>query len=78
MRESQEFQSLKEQSQFAQEVPYVRFVPAVPGIADVEVGSFDQAVNEAILLKTEPKAALDDAASKANQLLEQNQQKYQA
>jgi multiple sugar transport system substrate-binding protein len=77
VRESQEFKSLKEQSQFAKEVAYVHFVPPVPGIADVQVGSFDIAVNEAILLKKEPKAALDEAASKANQLLEENRQKYQ-
>jgi hypothetical protein len=30
------------------------------------------------LLKTEPKAALDAAASRADQLLEENRQKYQA
>jgi multiple sugar transport system substrate-binding protein len=78
VRESQEFQSLEEQSQFAKEVPYVHFVPPVPGIADVQLGSFDQAVNEAVLLKKEPKQALDEAASRANQLLEENRQKYQA
>jgi len=78
VRESQEFEGLEEQSQFAQEVPYVHFVPPVPGIADVQLGSFDQAVNEAILLKKEPKQALDEAASRANQLLEENRQKYQA
>jgi multiple sugar transport system substrate-binding protein len=50
----------------------------VPGIGDVQVGSFDLAVNEAVLLKKEPKTALDDAAERANQLLEENRQKYQA
>jgi multiple sugar transport system substrate-binding protein len=78
VRESQEFQSLEEQSQFAKQVPYVHFVPPVPGIGDVQPTTFDVAVNEAVLLKTEPKAALDDAASRANQLLEENRQKYQA
>jgi multiple sugar transport system substrate-binding protein len=78
VRESQEFQSLEEQSTLAEQVDYVHFVPPVPGIGDVQVGSFDQAVNEAVLLKKEPKAALDDAASRANQLLEENRQKYQA
>jgi multiple sugar transport system substrate-binding protein len=78
VRESQEFQTLEEQSQFAKQVPYVHFVPPVPGIGDVQPTTFDVAVNEAVLLKTEPKAALDDAASRANQLLEENRQKYQA
>jgi len=31
-----------------------------------------------VLLKTEPKAALDAAAERADQLLEENRQKYQA
>ncbi len=78
VRESQEFQSLKWQPEFAKEVPYIHFVPPVPGIADVEVASFDQAVNEAVLLKKDPKPALDEAAQRADQLLEENRQKYQA
>ncbi len=78
VRESQEFQNLEEQSTLAQQVPYVHFVPAVPGIADVQPTTFDRAVNEAVLLKTEPKPALDAAAERANQLLEENRQKYQA
>ncbi len=78
VRESQEFQSLEEQSTLAQQVDYVHFVPPVPGIADVQLGSFDQAVNQAILLKQEPKPALDDAASRANPLLEETRQHYQA
>ena len=78
VRESQAFQSLEEQSQLAQQVPYVHFVPSVPGIADVQTTTFEQAVNEAVLLKKEPKAALDEAASRADQLLEENRQKYQA
>jgi multiple sugar transport system substrate-binding protein len=56
----------------------MNFVPPVPGIADVQTTTFEQAVNEAVLLKKEPKPALDDAAARANQLLEENRQKYQA
>ncbi len=78
VRESSGFQNLEEQSALAQQVDYVHFVPAVPGIADVQVGSFDIAVNEAILLRKEPKAALDEAAGKADQILEENSKKYQA
>jgi len=78
VRESQEFQSLQEQSELAKQVDYVHFVPPEPGIADVQLGSFDQAVNEAVLLRKEPKAALDEAAGKADQLLQENREKYQA
>jgi len=78
VRESQEFQSLQEQSELAKQIEYVHFVPPEPGIADVQLGSFDQAVNEAVLLRKEPKAALDEAAGKADQLLQENREKYQA
>jgi multiple sugar transport system substrate-binding protein len=44
----------------------------------VQVGSFDLAVNEAVLLRKEPKAALDEAVGKADQLLQENREKYQA
>lgn len=78
VRESQEFQSLEEQSEFAEELDYVNFVPPVPGIGDVQPTTFDQAVNEAVLLRKEPKTALDEAASRADDILEENRQKYQA
>ena len=78
VRESQEFQNLEKQAALAEQVDYVHFVPPVPGIGDVQVGSFDIAVNEAVLLKKEPKAALDEAAEKADQLLAENREKYQA
>jgi multiple sugar transport system substrate-binding protein len=77
-RESSTFQSLELQSKIAQELPYVHFPPSVPGIADVQLEALDPATNEAVLLKKEPEAALDEAASQANQLLEENRQKYQA
>jgi multiple sugar transport system substrate-binding protein len=77
-RESQAFRSLELQSNLAQQLPYVHFPPPVPGIADVQIEALDPAVQEALLLKKEPKAALDESASQANQLLEENRQKYQA
>lgn len=78
VRESSEFKNLEEQSIVAEEIDYVHFVPAVPGIGDVQPTTFDQAVNESVLLKKEPKAALDEAAARADKLLEENRQKYQA
>ena len=78
VRESQEFQQIEPQAQLAEYIPNLHFVPPVPGIGDVQPESFDQAVNEAVLLRQEPQAALDAAAERANQLLEQNREKYQA
>jgi multiple sugar transport system substrate-binding protein len=77
-RESAAFQSLELQNKIAQQLPYVHFPPPVPGIADVQIQALDPAVNEVLLLKKEPKAALDEAASQADQLLKENRQKYQA
>jgi multiple sugar transport system substrate-binding protein len=78
VRESQEFKSLKYQPTFAKQLPYVHFLPSVPGIGDVRIETLDPAINEAVLLKKEPEAALDEAAKQADQILEENQQKYQA
>jgi multiple sugar transport system substrate-binding protein len=78
VRESQEFESLQWQPVFAEEIPYVQFTPPEPGIADVYIGSLEPAINEAVLLKKEPEAALDEAAKTADQLLKENKQKYQA
>ena len=78
VRDSEEFKKLPEQSEFAKELDYVTFVPPVPGIGDVQPTTFEQAVNEAVLMRKEPKAALDEAASRADQLLEENRQKYQS
>ncbi len=78
VRESQAFKNLEEQSTLAKQLPYVHFTPTVPGIADVAPTTWHTAVNEAVLGKTEPQAGLDAAAKRANQLLEENRQKYQA
>jgi len=78
VRESSMFQDLKFQSILAEQLPYVRFPPSVPGIGDVQINALDPAVNEALLLKKDPKTALDESAGQAGQLLKENRQKYQA
>ena len=77
VRESQEFEDLPEQATVAQEVPYVHFRPPVPGIGDIQPETYDQAVNEAVLRQSDPQTALDEAAERADQLLEENRQKYE-
>jgi multiple sugar transport system substrate-binding protein len=77
VRESEEFQNLEEQATFAEQVPYLHFAPPVPGIGDVQAEALDTAVNEAILLTKEPAEALNDAANRANQLLEENRQRFE-
>lgn len=78
VRESAEFKDLKVQSTLAEQLPNVVFPPSVPGIGDVTAPTYETAVNEVILGKKPVKAALDEAAKKADAMLKANQQKYQA
>jgi multiple sugar transport system substrate-binding protein len=76
VRESPEFTQLETQSVAAKELDFVRFPPAVPGIGEITTPTFELAVNKAVLGKQSPKAALDEAAKKANDLLAANRKKY--
>ena len=76
VRESKEFEGLEWQPEFAKELPYVHFGPSAPGVTEINENILYTAVNEAVLLNEEPKAALDTAVERANKLLQQNQQKY--
>jgi multiple sugar transport system substrate-binding protein len=76
VRDSAGFKALPEQSVFAEQVDYLHFPPALPGIGDA-LATIDRAVNEAVLLKQPPAKALDDAASRADKLLAENAKKYQ-
>ena len=77
VRESPEFAALTVQSTLADQLPNVVFPPTVPGIGDVTTPTYETAVNEVILGKKQPKAALDEAAKKADALLKANVAKYQ-
>ncbi len=77
IRESQGFKDLTEQAAIGTQIDNVHFAPAVAGIPDA-MTVIETAVNEAILLRKEPAQALNDAANKADQLLEQNRKKYGA
>ena len=78
VRDSQAFKkALPQEYELTKELPYIHFPPTVPGIFDVETASYDLAVQDAVLLETDPKPALDEAASKANDLLQENREKYQ-
>lgn len=78
VRESAEFGQLKVQSTLAEQLPNVVFPPSVPGIGDVTTPTYETAVNEIILGKKPAKAALDEAAKKADSMLDANRKKYQA
>jgi len=77
VRSSEAFQSLPEQTVFASQLPNVRFPPSALGVRQIQTETIDVAVNEAVLLQKEPKQALDEAARRANQLLEEYRGRYQ-
>src|SRR4029453_4725262 len=76
VRESPEFQQLEAQSIAAKELDFVKFPPSTPAIGDVTTPTFELAVNKAVVGKKDPKAALDAATQKANDLLAANRKKY--
>jgi multiple sugar transport system substrate-binding protein len=78
VRESTEFQELDYQSTLAEQLEYVQFPPAVPGIAGVIDPVMIEGYQSAILGNKEPQASLDEAAGQADQLLEENASQYGA
>jgi multiple sugar transport system substrate-binding protein len=60
---------------FLDELEYAHYETVSPGITNA-MAEVTTAVNEAVLGKKSPKEALDDAAKKATQLLEQNKAQY--
>ena len=75
VRDSAAFKKLKYQSTLAEQVDYVHYPPAVPGIGDAQA-EIDQLTQRALGLKQTPKAALDEGAKRANKILEDNRKKY--
>lgn len=72
---STDFTSIPGLKPFADEVPDVHFPPAVAGVGDAMTAMYD-AVNAAVLGKSDPASALHSAANKASQILAQNKKKY--
>lgn len=75
VREDPAFQELTEQAALAEQIDYLHFPPAVPGIGDA-MATVEAAINEAVLLQAEPAEALAEAAGRADRVLEENRQRY--
>ncbi|MDX2138680.1 MAG: ABC transporter substrate-binding protein [Chloroflexota bacterium] len=77
VRESDEFAALQPQSDIAAgSAEYVFFPPSVPGITDA-YAPLDEAISALMSGNaTDIQAELDNAAERANQILEQNRQTY--
>jgi multiple sugar transport system substrate-binding protein len=78
--------SAREEKEFTDSVQYgikdqidaLHFLPPVPGLGDVQPDTLEVAVQEGVLGKRPAEQALSDAASKATQLMKQNQEKFGA
>jgi multiple sugar transport system substrate-binding protein len=75
-RESKEFRKLEAQAALAEEVPYLRFAAAAPGLSDVRESTLDLAIAQAINGTKTVREALDESAARADQLLQLNRDKY--
>jgi multiple sugar transport system substrate-binding protein len=75
VRQEPGFAKLKDVNTLAQQLDYMHFAPALPGVGDA-MDTMDAAVNEAVLLKKPAKQALDDAAARADKILAENLKKY--
>ncbi len=72
---SPQFKAMTALNSFGADVQYVHFPPSVPGIGDA-LGQLYTGVNNAVLMKQDPAAALKSAATKANQIIQDNARKY--
>ncbi|MGW0550449.1 extracellular solute-binding protein [Streptomyces altiplanensis] len=60
----------------AEDVNAFRFLPALPGVGDVQAKALELAVQQAVLKKAGPARALRDGVATANKLLAENKKKY--
>ncbi|HYN28879.1 MAG TPA: extracellular solute-binding protein [Dermatophilaceae bacterium] len=58
-------------------IPWMRFLPAIPGVPDVQAQTLEIAVSDAVLGRQKPADALKGAASKADQLMQVNLRKFE-
>lgn len=75
IRESADFKALP-QAELAKSINDLHFLPAVPGIGDVQTATLQDAVNKAVLLQKPVKDALSSAAKAANKMLDENRKKF--
>ncbi len=64
------------QAPIAAQIDKLKFLPAIPGVGDVQAQTLEIAVAEATLGKADPAAALRDQAGKATKLMQANLKKF--
>jgi multiple sugar transport system substrate-binding protein len=64
------------QTPLARNVDVFRFLPALPGLGDVQTAALELAVQKAVLGQKSPAAALSEGVRIADKMLAENKQKY--
>ena len=64
------------QTAISKQIDAMRFLPPVPAVGEVQAQTLEVAVQEAVLGRKAPKAALDDNATKASKLMKENKKKF--
>jgi multiple sugar transport system substrate-binding protein len=75
VRESAQVQATT-QGPIADTISQMHFLPAVPGLGDVQAQTLEIAVADATLLRTPPAQALRDQAAKATKVMQANLKKF--
>ncbi|MFF4623453.1 ABC transporter substrate-binding protein [Nonomuraea jabiensis] len=75
VRKSGEFAELKKVATFATQIDALSLPDTFPGLNDINL-ALEKEINTVLLLKSEPKEALDRAVQKANAILADNKAKY--
>jgi len=75
LRNSEAFHSLEIQNEFANQIPYVHYMPRVPYIFEF-YSEFDLAIEKALRGSATPKAALDVATENINKVIERHKRLF--
>jgi multiple sugar transport system substrate-binding protein len=75
VREDPGFAELEAQSNFAEQIDYLEFVPTIPGIPEAQI-QLEQGYQQAALRLAPVQDALSSSADRATQLMESNVQRY--
>ncbi len=70
--ETERFQAMKVQSEFARQIPYLRFAPRIPFIAEF-LTEVDAAVEKALRGSASPQQALDEATENTNRIIRRHE-----
>ncbi len=73
LRDSDRFRHMTVQSEFAKQIPYVKYLPRIPFIFEFQT-EFNAAIEKALRGSESPKSALDTAAANLNRIIQRERE----